>query len=183
MDRAGLVIALVALAGAALAHEEKFPKRDRLELRPDGARVVLDYAIPAGDDARALREIFDRDHSGSLDERERVQLVEYLALQASHFVELRVDGRRVALARSALEPDPIGGGTARLGVRVVLTATTPITRSVQFSDRHKDRRITVPVEIVPAGGLTIASALTPQPFVFAEHPVEFTVACESCKKM
>ncbi len=174
---------VLLLAAGVKAHEEHNPKRDHLTLRPDGVRVVLEYAIPEGEDARGLREQFDRDHSGALDDGERAQLVEYLAAQASRFVQLQIDGHRVALARVALEADAAGAGLARLGVRLVMKADVPVVGVVRFSDRHKDRQVTVPVVVTTEGGLTVAAGLAPQPFVFADHPLQFAVACDSCKKM
>jgi len=178
MDRAGLAVILVALAGStAAAHSEQFPKRDRLALAPSGARVVIDYSIPAGDEARALRELFDRDHSGALDERERAQLGEYLAQQAARFVALTVDGAAAALERVSAEPALGASANAGLTVTVTLAARVALgagEHRVRFADRHKDRRVTVPVALA-LDGLRATTRLDPQPFVFADHPLDFTI--------
>jgi hypothetical protein len=180
MDRAGIVIACCALAAAATAHTERHPKRDRLELSRTRARLVLDYAIPAGDDARALREIFDRDRSGALDESERLAVKKYLAAQASHFATLSVDGRGVAFAEVESLADLEPTATGRLAVRLTFEAPLALTggsHQVRFVDRHKDRRISVPLVLV-LDGLISATRLPPQPWLDEAHPLEITVAAQ-----
>jgi hypothetical protein len=177
MDRARLALALLAISATAAAHTEKFPKRDRLQLSAGGARLAIDYLIP-GDEARALREVFDRDHSGALDDKERAQLGEYLAQQAARFAALTVDGAPVALARAGFEPELGAGGETPIAVTVRLAAPLalgPGRHHVRFADRHKDRRVTVPVAVA-LDGLSLATPLAPQPFVFDEHPLDFDVA-------
>ena len=155
----------------AHAHSERYPKRDRLELRADGATLIVDYAVPRGEDARALREIFDRDRSQLLDSNELAALGRYLADQATHFIALTLDDQPLALERDApqtdLEPLPDG----RLAVRVVLRARyEPGKHDLLFKDRHKDRRIAVPLELA-LEGVHKDSSLPPQPLLDAAHPI------------
>jgi hypothetical protein len=180
MDRARLAVIVVAcgFASTAAAHDTKYPKRDRLELSPAGARVIVDYVIPAGDEARALRELFDRDRSGALDERERAQLAEYLAVQAARFVALSVDGAPVPFARTAIDPALGETAIAPLAVTVTLVAAVLLAdgeHRVRFGDRHKDRRVDVPVALA-FNRLRVTSRLEPQPFVSAAHALELSVA-------
>ena len=114
------VLAALLLAGTtAHAHSEPFPKRDRLELRSDRITLTIDYVIAAPDEARALRDAFDRDRSGVLDADESSRLAAYLADQAAQFARVEVDGaalpwvRRSATPRLSLE---------RLETRLVLEA-------------------------------------------------------------
>ena len=93
------------------------------------------------------------------------------------------DERTAALTRVAVEADAQGSATARLGIRLVMAAKAVVGHAVRFSDQHKDRTVTVPVVVALADGLALSSALPPQPVVFAAHPLEFTVSCDSCKKM
>jgi hypothetical protein len=180
VDRAGIVILLGVLAAAAAAHTEKNPKRDRLELSPTRARVVLDYAIPAGPDAQALREIFDRDRSGTLDAAEQQAVAKYLATQAAHFASLTIDGKPIAIAQveslADLEPAPQG----RLAVRLTLEAAlalAPGTHTVRFADRHKDRRKSVPLTLA-LDGVVNQTSLPPLPFLDEAHALEITVAIQ-----
>jgi hypothetical protein len=150
-----------------------------LELTPARVRLVVDYAIAAGVEARALREIFDRDRSGAHDAAEKAQLTAYLVEQATHFASVAVDGRALALARAAAEPDFGPGADGRLGVLVTLEAAAALggggAHRVRLADRHKDRRVTVPVTIAPSGGVTLAGAIDPQPYVFVDHPLDVEV--------
>jgi len=172
MDRARLAVAMLALcAHAASAHVEPFPKRDRLALSPTSARITIDYLIPAGEDARTLRELFDRDHSGALDDAEHAQLVEYLAQQATHFTTLTIDGAPISLHRESITPaiDPRANGPLAITVTLAAPLATP-PRHVRFADRHKDRRITIPVAVTLDH---LSAALPPLPTTFQDHPLEF----------
>jgi hypothetical protein len=150
MERARLVV-FAALLSAALAHSIQYPKRDRLRLSTAQIRLDVDYSI-SDEDARALREIL------------RKPITDYLVQQATHFAVLTVDGVAVKLVVQRVTP-------MEAGVHVELAAAVARPHHVRFEDRHKDRRITVPVEVV-LDGLQLASPLPPQPFVFADHPLE-----------
>jgi len=148
MERAGIVMLLASLAGA---HELKFPKRDKLAISPAEIRVTIDYSVSA-EDARTLRQILRR------------PITDYLVQQATHFVVLAVDGRKTELkVVSVVGLDE--------GVRVEMSAQVTHPRQVHFQDRHKNRRITVPVEI-SVEGLQLLTPLPPRPFVFADHPLD-----------
>jgi hypothetical protein len=149
MVRAGAVIFLCSLA---LAHDVKYPKRDRLELSATRARLIIEYLVPPAD-APALKQIFrGRDPT------------QYLVQQATAFAALTIDGKKTPLHVDKTT-------LFDLGVRIELSAPIEKPRRVQLADRHKDRRISVPVEVV-LDGLELKNALDPQPFVFADHPLE-----------
>lgn len=182
MDRARPAVVFASLAALAVsavagAHAVKYPKRDRLVLAPSEIRLVIDYLVPAGDEARALREIFDRDRSGALDDSERAALGEYLAAQASHFAALTVDDRAVPLARVAADPDLGAGGAGPLGTTVTLAARVALdgAHRVKLVDRHKDRRVDVPVEVV-FDRVALQSKLPPLPLLGADKVLELEVA-------
>lgn len=164
-------------AGPARAHVEQWPKRDHLELAPDEVRLVLDYAVPAGAEARALRERFDRDRSGALEAAERARLAAYLAGQATRFAAVHVDGAPLSLVEAAREVDLGDGPEARAGVRLTLRAPArlALARTVQLVDRHKDARTSVPVEVV-ARGVRLRGGLPPRPLVWAGHPLVVELA-------
>lgn len=176
MDRAGPVIVALLLCApaAASAHREMYPKQDRLELSPGGVRLLLGYAVPAGDEARALRRLFDRDRDGTLGAEERAALNEHLARLALHFLSVKLDGRPLPLRRAAVEGGP--EDAERLAVTVTVEAALPPGAHVlRLSDRHKDRRLAVPVT-VSARGVRVTSRLPPQPFVGAAQDLELAFA-------
>jgi hypothetical protein len=121
-------------------------------VRPGEVRVVLDYAVPGGDQAQALRRIFDRDRSGALNAREQAALRAYLIEEATHFLALEIDGVLVALRGVGEDPAPLGDGVGggRLEVEVTLAAQVTLgdrRHRLVLSDRHKDRRQVVPVAV------------------------------------
>ena len=91
-------------------------------------------------------------------------ITDYLVQQATHFVAITVDGKGAEFKIARV----VGMDE---GVHVELTCAAVHARHVRFADRHKDRRITVPVEVA-LDGLELAKALPPQPFVFADHPLD-----------
>jgi hypothetical protein len=139
------------LASWAGAHEIRYPKRDKLAISPTEIRVVIEYSV-SREDARMLRQILRR------------PITDYLVQQATHFVVLAVDGEKRALKTVTV----VGLDE---GVRVELSAEVNHPRQVHFQDRHKNRHITVPVEVV-VEGLKVTSKLPPQPVVFADHPLD-----------
>jgi hypothetical protein len=157
--RALAFIFTLALAMAAPAHE-RLAKQDRLLLRPDGATLIIDYAV-GGADARALRERM------AAPEIER-----WLESQAVRFAALTVDGAALPLARVESRAEL---GEA-LAVHVVLTAKlalAPGRHRVRFADRHKDRRVAVPLAL-SAERLRIEGA-PPRPLLDGAHPLDFIV--------
>jgi hypothetical protein len=166
-----LAIAFLLVASPATAHDEKYPKRDRITLSNSTIRLTLDFAVPAGDDARALRQLFDSDRSGTLNDGESGKLTDYLVRQAANFVIVSVDGKRLTPKFEKVTAEAIGTGRERLGVRVEMVAPVKEPHHVKLEDRNKDRRFNIPVEVV-LDGVELKSALPPQPFVFADHPLE-----------
>jgi hypothetical protein len=147
------------------AHEERYPKHDRIELSPTKIVLVLDYAVPAGEDARALRRLLG----------ERVGA--HLIALATHFVAVWLDGRSVPVRQIAAAIDRGAGRDADpLGVRVTLAAEVALAgrHTLRLADRHKDRRIAVPVTL-SVERVRVVGALPPQPFVDGDHPLDFTV--------
>ena len=150
-----ITIALLhcSIAGA---HVERYPKRDALTIAPTGLRLTVDYLVPSGDVALALRKIFDRDHSGALDDGERAALREHLAKEATVFLRVSLDGRDVKLEPRTTIADVSGAEDERMTVHVELAATQQIAEGdhrVLVSDHHKDRRIAVPLRVTLAAGV------------------------------
>ena len=177
MDRTWTLILplLLHLPAPALGHKEPNLKHDTLLLSPQGVRVTVDYVVPAGDEARTLRRIFDQDHSGELSAGEQSALGALLLEQATHFLRVDVDGKEVTLQRERTDLQ-LGEGE---GGRIAFTATVMAQirlgdgeHALRITDRHKDRKETVPA-VVKTDGVRLLSALMPQPSLFQGHPLEF----------
>jgi hypothetical protein len=142
------ILGALWLASPASAHPDA--NEDLLVLRPDGVTVAITLTI-AEEDARALREQLGGD----------AQLGEWLAREAQRFARVELDGHAAPLA---LEASERAGRT----IRVTLGASRKIARSVQFSDRRRDPKLTVSVRVE---GAPPAAKLPPQPVVFEGHPL------------
>jgi hypothetical protein len=122
MKKSSVVLVLV-LVLEARAHQAPHPKRLSLQLSPDRITVLIDFTVAGGEPARALRQSFDRDRNGRLDDSERALLAEHLAKTAA----LRTRIRRVELNRAA--PPRLDGeladSTQPLSIRVALHGAWP----------------------------------------------------------
>lgn len=177
VSRLALPLCALLFSAAAAAHKEEFPKRDALLIEPDRLTLTVQYLVPASDEAEVLRRIFDRDRSGELNAAEQDALRHYLSVQASAFVQLRLDGKPVALREERMELGPIGGRRDALSAVLTLSAALPVApplhgrHQLRFSDRHKDRKVLVPLRIT-ARGLRILSSLPPLPLLSEGHAAE-----------
>jgi hypothetical protein len=141
-------LAILIVSSPAAAHPDV--NEDLLELRPDGVTVAVTLTI-AEEDARALREQLGGD----------AQLGEWLAREAQRFARVELDGRAAPLA---LQSSDRAGRT----IRVTLTASQKFARSVQFSDRRRDPKLSVAVRVE---GAPPEAKLPPRPVVFEGHPL------------
>jgi hypothetical protein len=115
-------------AFAALAHDAPHPRRAALRLSAAAIELRVDYEVAAGEQARALRQAFDRNRDGRLEGEEQAALAEHLARTATLRTRLSVDGTEVALRRGALRPEKVdqpASSTALLAVRVELRGEWP----------------------------------------------------------
>src|SRR5262249_46857759 len=99
-----------------------------LQLTRERLVVQLELTVAAGEPARSLRQSFDRDGNGMLDEAERAALADHLARTAALRTKLTVDGRDVDLRRAGppqLEGSERADSTAFASVRVALEARWP----------------------------------------------------------
>ena len=175
----GALLFAAALAPSARAHKEEFPKRDALLIEPDRVTLTVQYLVPASDEAEVLRRLFDRDRSGQLEAAEQAALRSYLSVQASAFVQLTLDGKTLPLKQERVELGPVGGGGRQEGLSAVLTLSAALPAAalasghhrLRLADRHKDRRVAVPLRVV-ARGLRVASHLPPLPLLDAGHAAE-----------
>lgn len=175
MDRAGAVVAAVAVLGlgaAAQAHRVQYPKTDALHIEVRSLSLHIEYLIPSPEESGLLYRLFDRDRSGSLDEAEEHALREHLCHQAGAFVRLELDGRPLPLVRTQAELARAGRGEL-LAVSLTLAATIPaggLAHTLRLFDRHKDRALAVPVR-VSTQGVRLLTTLLPLPLLVAEEPL------------
>jgi hypothetical protein len=174
-ERAAALVLLLCLPARAHGHAETAPKRDRLELRRDGARLELEYAVPEGEEARALRRLFDLDRSGALEPAEQARLGEHLARLATLFLRLTLDGRALPLVRTGADWGLGGAGAERLVVRVTTVARAELgdgPHLLRIEDRHKDRRVVVPLTVRLQGLALEGAPLPPVPALRSDGPLE-----------
>lgn len=159
--RARVIVTVAALqcciAAFASAHRERYPKRDVLTLERTRVVLSIDYVVPRGELAAGLRRVFDRDRDGELGDKERGQLARHLAREATAFLSLTVDGRAARLTERTAMLDATGGEDERLSLHVELAADAPLDpgdHTLRLADRHKDRRISVPLAVKLTPGIT-----------------------------
>lgn len=170
---AKFLFALFLCAGGdAHAHRVEFPKRDTLRVARDRLTLQVEYVVQSADEARVLRQLFDRDRSGSLDAQEQRALLAHLARQATAFVKLEFDGKPLELHEERAQ---LGGDGASVDILLsALLKEKPDEgrHHLRVRDRHKDRRIAVPLRIF--GEQTrVVSPLPPLPLLDEDHAVDF----------
>jgi hypothetical protein len=151
-----LLIALVLAAGGAFGHWVQYPKQDRLEVLPDRVRVILTLVLDHGDETGPLRERFDRDGSGGLEEEERRELEEHLSALILKDLRIQCNGAVPELRRTALSSSGSDGpvrGHERIEGTVVLEAPLPSGEALEIlvADRTTAGRRQVPVSVVLDG--------------------------------
>lgn len=160
--------AAATLAGAgsraAWGHTFTTPKRDAVRVEPGRVSVTVDYLVPPAE-AFELRRLWDLDRDGRIRGRERETAVAWLVLAASHFVEVSVDGKPVAMAEDLSQRtlegiDDAVSSSSEIRLVLVLEGKTSLASGehrLSVNDRHKDASIAVPVRVVFVGGLEAAA--------------------------
>ena len=165
MDAPRLAVgALLVAVGLAGAHPAALPKADRL-LIDRRVTLTIDYRV-AGDVARTLRRIVGDD---------RRRLARHLAREATAFLELTVDGQR---RRPEITAASVGLDDDSIGVQIELRCGAPLgpgAHTLILADRHKDRRISVPVTIVLGPQMHFTRPPPFPAFVDAGHRLELAV--------
>lgn len=169
-----LILGALLFSAVASGHKEEFPKRDALLIEAGQLTLTVQYMVPASEEAEVLRRLFDRDRSGQLEAAEQAALRGYLSAQASAFVKVALDGKALQLRQERVELGPIGAQREALSATLTLSlplSLTPGRHQLRFSDRHKDRRVQVPLR-VSAPGLRLRSNLPPLPLLDEWHAAE-----------
>ena len=81
----------------ALAHDVAHPRHELLRISRDGVRLLVDYEVPAGPRAQALRQAL----------RSPAALTEHLSRTATLRTALSLDGAPAALERRAVRAEKV----------------------------------------------------------------------------
>lgn len=157
---------IFGVAAPAAGHQFAHPKVLRLGVRADRLLLQVTFDLDPGATSRTVREVFDRDASGRLDDVERAKAERFLVESAMLFLKLEIDGRAVAPELLEVVPSNLDrpvGSTETVGVAAVLEATfaapPPGGRVViALADRDRDRAKHVPAVVDLAEGWDVAFA-------------------------
>ena len=166
------------------------PRHEALRLSAAGLRLLVDYEVAAGDASRALRQAFDRNRDGALDDAEQQALADHLARTATLRTGLRVDGAEVPLRRAAVRPEKVdqpASSGALLAVRVELAADWPPekklffffrrARQVEVRDEDETGHVPVTAECDGCSVTDASSGVADKNFVRgANTPLQLTVS-------
>jgi hypothetical protein len=142
VDASRVVIALLCAGGIAAAHKS-IPKQVAVTLRRDAVEVVVEYVVE-GDVARTLRRLLPPERVGA-----------HLAREALAFLVVSVDGAPLALEQTGLHLEILPQGYY---ARVTVGAALPLRdgrHALRVVDRHKDRRVSVPVRLEAGRWVTV----------------------------
>jgi hypothetical protein len=160
----GIVAAAIAVAlveSQVIAHGVQYPKRHELTLEPGKLRLESKLDVHGHDEGTQLRERFDIDRDGNLDQDEAQQLARHIAVEEHRTLTLLVDGKPVSLTMTALSEDGLVGPvrvTEHQKLAAIWeTALASPPRSLRLLDREDEgmRRVLVSVSV---RGERIASA-------------------------
>jgi hypothetical protein len=127
---------IVFSAGPALSQINPYPKKDLLIVTPKRITVIVHYEWDSPEEARAIRDRFDRDANGSLDEGERRKTRIFLAEEAEGKLYMTANGTLheltvTSVAANGLE-DPTTS-TEPIEIDLVLETTVVIEKTVILS--------------------------------------------------
>ncbi len=169
---------ILLLAASATAHETA-PKQDEIAIGPSEVVVAIDYLVPRGPLAASLRKIFDRDHSGTLDDDEEARLGAQLVREAAGFLALTVDGQAVTMSVGAPAIDAPGRGDEAIrlhGQAVARISLADGEHTIRFADHMKDPGLRIPTIIHLQPGAIWPKRPPPRiQFLDEKHPLEVRI--------
>lgn len=123
--------------------------------------VTLD--VDAGDDAKMLRGLFDRDADRQLDASEQEKMLDYLEETAFLWLRIEASGKKLSLVRrerQGLRIDLAAESTQNLGLSAVYEAPIPPAERLDLlvADRDKDGAKHVPLIVDLSSGDAVLSA-------------------------
>lgn len=161
MLRARLFVLIVCLlqCGLSEAHQLPHPKIDEIILTPQGVLAGIRYTLPAGDEPKSLRRLFDENKNGEVDAQEAERLLDYLEISLLSSLTVRLDGERLLLERAVRRGVAIAGQSDRgseMGIELILKSKEPIAyglHTIEIFDRGPSLQAPVPVSILWKDGL------------------------------
>ena len=180
---AGTSLLLAGFAAVSLVHAPAQPRRDELRLAEAGLTFTVNETLEPGL-ALELRERFDRDANGSLDDDESASAAAWFAARVHREIVLRIDAQPVV---AAVTSAVIESGEERAGghsgddfhaiATIVLEARWPAGCAcwVAVEDRggalgSDGMRRAVPLRVVSATGETLALSAASAPWTGRHVP-------------
>jgi hypothetical protein len=163
----GVLLSLVVWVAPARAHDASSPLAVAVELERTGLAAVVRYSVERGEDARALREQFDRDADGSLDAAERVALRDFLAARARAALTIRLGEAPLVLETRSVDEDIEGDARVDARVAVVLRLVAEVswpagaTTTLSIAAELPEARAITPVALRIGNASTGQLALVP----------------------
>lgn len=137
-----------ACGGRAEAHARE--PAVTVTLTASGAQVEIDYGVPAGPEARMLREQFDADHDGRLADAERAALTRLLERRSLAHVRFSAAGRPLEAQVTKVLVDAGGGFDTAIAARV-WAALAPLGPGATWRE--------VPTLVLEVGGARLGFAV------------------------
>jgi hypothetical protein len=141
------LLLLCALVASAHAHDARSPLAVAVDLDRTRVAAYLRYTVERGEDARTLREQFDRDADGGLDDQERTRLRDFLVERARAAFAASVDGKPLAFEVRQVAEEIGPGDDARLVATVRLVARVKWSKSVSLTVAVELAKAVTPVAL------------------------------------
>ena len=143
----------------AIAHDHASDRRMFLQVNEDALVALVFYELPASDDVKVLRRVFDHNHDGVLSEAERAALAHKLARDATALLQVERDQQ--PLGTESLDWELEGasneGGSLLLVLHLVFDAGGAGRYSLQLKPLGQQE---IKIEAEAGEGFFIKEAIT-----------------------
>ncbi len=152
----GVIVACVAMFTAAHAHTTNYPKRLTAEITPDRVRLAVAYDLDGDEAGQALRDRFDADHDGQIDQDEAELARKFVADDLRRTLYLAFGAQRPVLTLTSVSDRGIEGAVksrTHTQFEFVFEAVAPSTPAfdVSIGDEVNEGLGVVPVQVSVAG--------------------------------
>jgi hypothetical protein len=155
------VIAAATSTAWAFAHRVQYPKRHTQTVEPGVQRLESTFDVHGHDEGTQLRERFDVDHDGKLDQDEAQELGRHIAIEEHRTLVLLADGKPLAMIMTALSEDGLIGPvrvTEKQQLAAVWEGSLPAMPSkIRIADDENEGMRVVPLT-VRVRGARVATA-------------------------
>jgi hypothetical protein len=143
---------ILALSSNTEAHRIQHPKRDSLAFSPGHLALSMTLDVEGGAEASALRERYDRNGDGAMDQEESEALQGYLVKEVQRTLRLTVNGKALDLTPTSVSGyglDFPKTSREHLGILAVLEGPIPAAPvlAVSVADTTTEGMRQVPVEV------------------------------------